>query len=143
MLGFSALSLAPDLDVIAFPLGIPYEDAFGHRGATHALLVAALGLLCALVPGEDRLRAGLIGLGVLASHGILDAMTTGGLGPALGWPFSDARVFLPWRPIPVAPIGAGLLSTRGLTVFATEAVLFSPLLAYALWPRRAPPSPSG
>ncbi|MFK7992176.1 MAG: metal-dependent hydrolase [Sandaracinaceae bacterium] len=138
MLGFSLLSLAPDLDVVAFPLGIPYEHAFGHRGATHALLVALLGLSCALVPGPDRLRAGVLGLGVLMSHGLLDAMTTGGLGPALFWPFSEERMFLSWRPIPVAPIGAGLVSARGLRVFAAEALLFSPLLVYGFWPRRRP-----
>ena len=40
MLAFSALSLAPDLDVIAFRLGIPYSAPFGHRGAAHSILVA-------------------------------------------------------------------------------------------------------
>jgi inner membrane protein len=33
MVAFSALSLAPDLDVIAFRFGIPYSAPFGHRGA--------------------------------------------------------------------------------------------------------------
>jgi inner membrane protein len=139
MTGFSALSLGPDLDVVAFALGIPYEHAFGHRGASHALLVGLIGAFCALVPGErrDRIRAGLLGVLVLASHGVLDAMTTGGLGAALLWPFGDARYFAPWRPIPVAPIGAGMLSMRGLYVLAYEALLFSPLLAFGLWPRRS------
>ena len=43
---------------------------------------------------------------VVASHGLLDALTDGGLGAALLWPFSDERFFAPWRPLPVAPIGA-------------------------------------
>ena len=136
MLIFSAFSLAPDLDVIAFALGIPYEDPFGHRGASHALLAALFGAVLALHRGTDRARAGVLGVLVVASHGLLDSMTTGGLGPALFWPFTDARYFAPLRPIPVAPIGPGLLSARGLYVIAVEAMMFSPLLAYALWPRR-------
>src|SRR5437763_7259784 len=42
MLAFSALSLAPDLDVVAFRLGIPYSAPFGHRGATHSIAFAML-----------------------------------------------------------------------------------------------------
>ena len=40
-----------------------------------------------------------------ASHGVLDAMTDGGSGVAFLAPFDDTRYFLPWRPIPVSPIG--------------------------------------
>ena len=43
MLAFSALSLAPDLDVIAFRFGIPYSAPFGHRGAAQSILVAPNG----------------------------------------------------------------------------------------------------
>ena len=138
MLGFSALSLLPDLDVVAFAFGVPYEHPLGHRGASHSLLVAlALGALCvplARAPAR-RLRLGLLAAGVAASHGLLDTLTDGGLGAALLWPFDDARLFAPLRPIPVAPIGAGMLSARGLYVLAVEALMFAPLLLYALWPR--------
>src|SRR3954462_8971017 len=49
MMAFGALSLAPDLDVIAFRLGIPYSAPFGHRGAAHSLFVAlALASVAAL-----------------------------------------------------------------------------------------------
>lgn len=142
MLGFSALSLLPDADVIAFALGIPYAHPFGHRGASHALLVGLLigGLLAAAVPTRSprvRIRAAVLGALVTISHGLLDSLTDGGLGIALFWPFDDARYFAPWRPIPVSPIGAGLLSSRGLRVIATEALFFAPLFAYAFWPRRA------
>lgn len=134
--GFTLLSLAPDLDVFGFSLGVPYEHALGHRGASHSLLVALLGAACALVQRRDRVRAAVLGVLVIASHGLLDALTTGGLGVALLWPFTEARYFFPVRPIPVAPIGRGLLSARGAYVMAVEAALFSPLLLYALWPRR-------
>ena len=39
-----------------------------------------------------------------ASHGLLDAMTNGGLGVAFFSPFDNSRYFLPWRPIVVSPI---------------------------------------
>jgi inner membrane protein len=143
VLGFSALSLAPDFDVLAFRLGIPYEHPFGHRGASHSLCAALLG---ALVLGlVERLRRGASGpwrrlfvfsLVVLASHGLLDTLTDGGLGCALFWPWDSTRYFAPVNPIPVAPIGRGLVSVAALRVFAVELVLFAPLVAYALWPRK-------
>ena len=40
-----------------------------------------------------------------ASHALLDAMTNGGLGVAVYWPFSLKRIFLPFKPIQVSPIG--------------------------------------
>lgn len=73
----------------------------------------------------------------VGSHGLLDALTDGGLGAALLWPFSNERMFAPVRPLPVAPIGARMLSSRGLYVATVELLWFLPLWAYALWPRRA------
>ncbi len=50
MVAFSALSLAPDLDVIAFQFGIPYSAPFGHRGAAHSICAAlALAFVAAFV----------------------------------------------------------------------------------------------
>ena len=60
----------------------------------------------------------------------------GGLGVALAWPFSNERFFAPWRPIPVAPIGLGFLSSRGMVVAAVELFYFLPVFAWGLWPRR-------
>lgn len=133
MAGMVALSLLPDLDVVAFRLGIPYEAPFGHRGASHSLVAAAL---VGLVVGLWRPRVGAMAGLVVASHGLLDALTDGGHGVALLWPWDEARIFAPWRPLPVAPIGRGMVSTRGLAVMATEALWFAPLAIYALWPRR-------
>ncbi|MFV3331655.1 metal-dependent hydrolase [Pseudomonas sp. NY15437] len=116
----------PDLDVVAFKLGIAYHDAFGHRGFSHSLLFAAcLGVLgaagCRLL-GSGPLKAGLwIGLAT-ASHSVLDAMTDGGLGVAWFWPWSQQRYFLPWHPIEVSPIGLSrFFSPRGLEVVISEA----------------------
>jgi inner membrane protein len=58
---------------------------------------------------------------VIASHGLLDALTNGGRGIAFFAPFSDQRYFFPWRPIQVSPIGVGFFSARGLRVLASEA----------------------
>src|SRR5215470_12823045 len=148
MVAFSALSLAPDLDVIAFRLGIPYSAPWGHRGAAHSIVVAlALATVAALAAWLERRRAGSgqadkllwpLCAGVAISHGLLDTLTDGGLGIALLWPFSNARYFAPWTPIPVAPIGQRMLSERGLRVVLTEAVQFAPLLVWASWPRRSP-----
>lgn len=137
---FSALALLPDADVIAFKLRIPYEATWGHRGASHSLVFAALVALA--VVGVARLlrlppgRTGLLALLAVASHGLLDALTDGGLGAALLWPFSNERLFAPWRPLPVAPIGAGMFSARGLYVVFVEFFVFLPFWAFALRPRR-------
>lgn len=139
MIFWSALSLLPDADVIAFRLGIPYGAPFGHRGASHSLAAALLvaAVVAAFTPPERRLRTGALAFAVVASHGLLDALTDGGRGVALLFPASNERFFAPFRPIPVAPIGAGMLSRRGLYVIAVEAVLFLPLIIFALYPRRA------
>ncbi len=136
---FSAASLLPDADGIAFRLGIPYAAPFGHRGASHSLAAAVLtGILTGLAGRAFRWpawRTTLFATAVAASHGLLDTLTDGGLGIALFWPFSNRRFFAPWRPIPVAPIGLGMLSERGLSVLAFELVFFSPLFLFAFWPR--------
>ena len=50
-------------------------------------------------------------------------MTDGGLGVAYFAPFSNARFFLPWRPILVSPISvAGFFDARGLRVLASDGV---------------------
>ena len=117
-------SMLPDTDVLAFALGIPYADAFGHRGASHSLLfatvVASLGALlhCRLHAGALRTWCWLFACA--ASHPLLDAFTDGGLGVALFWPWSDTRLFAPWRPIEVSPIGVGFFGRRGLEVLLSE-----------------------
>jgi inner membrane protein len=141
MLAFSALALLPDADVVTFAFGIPYAHPFGHRGASHSVVFAALvgaliGLVARLRAHGRPLRLAALSAAVVVSHPLLDAMTTGGLGVAWAWPWSAERAFLPWRPIPVSPIGAGFLSERGLKVALTELVQGLPLWLWALWPRR-------
>jgi inner membrane protein len=56
----------------------------------------------------------------MASHGLLDALTNGGLGPALLWPFSAERYFAPITPIRVSPIGTNFFGPRALPVLLSE-----------------------
>lgn len=131
----SAFSLLPDLDVIAFRFGVPYAAPLGHRGATHsiAFALACAGVAWALTRSKKSTLALFV---VVLSHPLLDALTDGGLGVALFWPLSDARFFAPWRPLPVAPLGTGMLSARGLRVLLVEAAVFFPLWLYAFVPAR-------
>ncbi|NMT34409.1 metal-dependent hydrolase [Stenotrophomonas maltophilia] len=55
-----------------------------------------------------------------ASHPLLDAMTSGGLGVALAWPWSEHRFFAPWRPIRVSPFAPQFFSARGVATLLSE-----------------------
>ncbi|MBN5092819.1 metal-dependent hydrolase [Stenotrophomonas maltophilia] len=143
-------SMLPDADVLAFALHIPYADAFGHRGASHSLLFACvLAMVAALALGVGRgrpwsaphssgsrrpwsapttqaatltstVQAAVFVFVCAASHPLLDAMTSGGLGVALAWPWSDHRFFAPWRPIRVSPFAPQFFSARGLATLLSE-----------------------
>lgn len=120
-----ACSVLPDLDVIGFAYGVSYGDALGHRGLSHSLLLAfGTGLLAWLAAPLLRARRGaafFVCGGTALTHILLDAMTTGGLGVAFFWPWSEARFFLPWRPIAVSPFSLErLFSERGMRVFLSE-----------------------
>jgi inner membrane protein len=86
--------------------------------------LATLVLLLAFrqgVPGLGRLGLWAYFFLATASHGLLDAMTDGGLGVAFFSPFNNTRYFLPWRPILVSPIGVTrFFSSRGLEVVQSE-----------------------
>jgi inner membrane protein len=118
-------SILPDLDVIAFRLGIAYGSEFGHRGFSHSLLFAfGVALLGACLCRWLKARFGwaLLYLFVsVASHGILDAFTDGGMGVALLWPFDETRYFAPFHPIEVSPLGLSrFLGPRGIAVLKSE-----------------------
>ena len=74
---------------------------------------------------------------VAASHGVLDAMTNGGLGVAFLSPFDTSRYFLPWRPIEVSPLALSrFFSARGFAVLQSELVwiwLPTVLVAATAW----------
>jgi inner membrane protein len=123
-------AVVPDVDVVAFWLGVPWGHVLGHRGITHSLPFAAV--LAAVVLGAafrgrawdgHRAALGLFLFLATASNGLLDALTDGGPGVAFLAPFDDTRHFFPWRPIPVSPISpARFLSERGRRVLEAEAL---------------------
>jgi inner membrane protein len=143
------LTVLPDADTIPRHLGIALGGAWGHRGASHSLVFAALVAATAAVLGKRAwpsvpMRTAFAFLfACAASHGVLDMLTDGGPGIAWAWPFSDARAFLPWRPIAVSPLDADrFFGPRGRAVLASEGRwLWLPGLAlFALgrgWRRRA------
>lgn len=128
--GLSAVVAAlPDVDGIGFWAGVPYESLFGHRGFTHSLFFAAIIALAALLAFRDHAFDGerrTLWTGFFlatASHGVLDAMTSGGGGIAFFAPFVNDRHFFPWRPILVSPMSVRRFFTeRGLRIIASEIV---------------------
>jgi inner membrane protein len=132
-------SVVPDFDVISFAFGVSYGDVLGHRGFTHSLLFAALLsiiLVQVFLHNRDDVSKPVCLVFLFlctASHGVFDALTSGGLGVAFFAPFDDTRYFLPWRPIRVSPIGTGFFSPRGLLVLWSEIVwMWTPLLVLGL-----------
>ncbi len=118
-------SIVPDIDAVGFHLGVPYGAFWGHRGFTHSLLFAAgLATLLTFVAFRKQVGKTLLWVYLFAatvSHGLLDAMTSGGLGVAFFSPFDTSRHFLPWRPILVSPISVTrFFSGRGLAVLQSE-----------------------
>lgn len=100
-------SIIPDLDVIAFSIGIPYEHPLGHRGFSHSILFALLWsvLLTLLLRQSRKWIVFLVLFLSTISHGVLDALTTGGRGVGFLIPYDNERYFFPMRVIKVSPIG--------------------------------------
>jgi len=120
-------AVSPDLDAItSYLFRIRYGAMLGHRGISHSILFAVL-LATAVTVGVRRAwpespRAAKLWcffFAATASHGLLDAMTNGGLGVAF---FAHARYFLPWRPILVSPLSAQVFfgTRKGLRVMWSE-----------------------
>ena len=122
------IAVIPDADVILMRV-IPYEDFFGHRGFFHSpfvlilVSVALAGTIRGLAESVTP-RAALVMLlvwsGAGVSHPVLDALTDGGLGVMMFFPFSTERFFFAWRPIEVAPIGLSRALSGFVEVFPSE-----------------------
>ena len=146
LLALVVVAIVPDLDVIAFSLGIPYAHPLGHRGFSHSLLFA--GVLSALVclvlfHGQFRFTKRwwwLLGITVLAaaSHGLLDTATDAGRGIGLLIPFTEKRFFFTFRPIRTATVNPlTFFQGRSLAILWSEVVwvwlpLFSLSVVYQI-----------
>src|SRR5687767_8426183 len=99
----------PDVDALGRPFGnLSYEGAFGgHRGFTHSILFAILaGAVAAwifrrdvVVARDAQFRLWLAFAVAIASHGVLDALSTIGNGVAFWAPFSWTHYEFVWQPL--------------------------------------------
>lgn len=127
----SALAVLPDVDVLAFRFGIPYEHPLGHRGLTHSLaFAAALGWSTAMVVFREVPRftrawwvLALLAFLACALHGVLDAFTDAGRGVGFFIPFDDTRYFFPFRPLETSPVSPmAFFRGRALEILANEII---------------------
>jgi inner membrane protein len=123
------LTNLPDLDVLAFRLGIPYGHMFGHRGFSHSIVFALLiSVLFALINRQPSWNKHLLVWSYLfacaASHGLLDAITNGGLGVGFFIPFSAERYFFKFRPIQVSTLSFDrFINGQGIAVLQNELIV--------------------
>ena len=122
-------AMLPDIDVIGLRFGVPYDSLVGHRGITHSVLFAGLVAVTISLPlwsrskSRETLQALVCLFVATVSHGVLDALTNGGLGVAFFAPFNDTRYFFPVTPIEVSPLRADVfLTLRGVSVLWSEIV---------------------
>jgi inner membrane protein len=121
----ATLGVLPDIDAVGFWFGVSYGSRFGHRGLSHSLLCAAgVGLVTALaltswLDVSWWLLWAIFSV-IVALHGVLDAMTDGGMGIAFFAPWDNRRYFLWWRPVRVSPIGMAVFSRWGLRALLSE-----------------------
>jgi len=116
-------AILPDIDVLAFNFGIPYMHPLGHRGFTHSIVFAILwGLVIMLLLHKQRkLAVFMVVFLSTISHGVLDALTTGGKGVGFFIPFTDERFFFLLKIIKVSPIGVSeFFSQWGIRVILSE-----------------------
>lgn len=116
-------TMLPDLDVLGFKFGISYSHPLGHRGFTHSILFALLWAIILMYTfGKINKRNWFLVIFLATlSHGILDAMTSGGEGVGFFIPFNNTRYFFPFREIIVSPLGVErFFSEWGVQVILSE-----------------------
>lgn len=133
-----AASMVPDLDVLVLHAGVPYEHAFGHRGASHSFVAACLFGLAAMLFSallhSTRITAFVFVAFSAASHGLLDMLTNGGGGVALFWPFSNERpAWTGYQVIQVSPLSVRrFFGPAGVEVLKSELLwIWLPALCFA------------
>lgn len=119
----------PDIDVLGFYCGIPYDHLLGHRGLTHSIIFGlcwstGIGYLYFRIANNRWSWVPVLYLSICTiSHGLIDACTSGGHGIALYLPIDNNRVFFDFRPILVSPLGVKrFFSEWGMRVLLSEAV---------------------
>ncbi len=116
----TVLPILPDLD--AFSMA-SYGSLFGHRGITHTLLFAlALSSLAAVATFRcfrvSWWSLAILFFAIIASHGLLDAMTRGGENIPFFWPLGGR--YGNWGPLPVSDIAFDLPDPRSSSAIRME-----------------------
>jgi inner membrane protein len=121
-------SVIPDADVIMHKW-VEYDSFFGHRGFFHSFFfcfLLAIFLTGAFYRNEKTFgKTGWLYIIYFflcgASHGLLDMMTSGGLGVAVFSPFYNERFFFNWRPIRVSPMSIShFFTSRAWVILSSE-----------------------
>ena len=119
-------AMIPDLDICGMAFDSKYADFWGHRGFTHSICFAAILALCftytILFRRENKPMIAFYLFLATASHGVLDAMTNGGLGIAFFSPFENSRYFFPFTPLQVSEIGLDFYQFSAIKVLLIEAL---------------------
>ena len=106
------LPIVPDLDVFS---EYAYGSSLGHRGITHSRLFALLlsVVVAAVTARWFRVKwwsLTILFFTIIASHGLLDAMTRGGENIPFFWPLGGR--YGNWGPLPVSDIAFDLPDPR-------------------------------
>jgi inner membrane protein len=120
-------AVAPDLDTwLMAGFAIPRGSLLSHRGFFHSpffliTLAAALAAMIARKHGRRTVAWLALMWGVSAvTHPLLDMLTNGGSGVMLLFPFSEERLFFPWRPILVSPLSIARFFDRAGDILWSE-----------------------
>ena len=139
VLGYIALAMLPDIDVLIGGVFKVRGPLFDHRGLTHTPIFALwVGLVVfafchhSMESRARAARAGIVAALLVGSHCLLDAMAQDGRGMLFLWPFSMHRYHFRFRPIPDIPTGLLLFSRLGVRQLLIEALLFLPLVVNSL-----------
>jgi len=126
------LAVVPDLDSFS---SAAYGSMLGHRGFTHSLAFALwVGLFTASLTfrflGANFWISSLMFFAAMASHGLLDAMTSGGANIPFFWPASD-QGYGNWGPIPLSDLGFQLPDPRRSRALRSELLwIWLPTIAF-------------
>jgi len=117
------MGVAPDLDTFVMrPFGLASGGFWGHRGFLHSPFFLALfsAFLAALFARRAWWVTSVMWSVSAITHPLLDALTDGGTGVMLLFPFSEARMFFPWRPIHVSPMSIWRFFSRAGYILRSE-----------------------